>query len=371
MTRVAIVIDSLQLGGAQRLVEAFTSRASEYDIQPVIINLRNSSSPIVLDAIRSSDTKVITVTSNSLFNIKRLRWMIRFLKEQNIEIIQTHLLYANMLGSVAAHFAKIPVVCTLHSTHIEKGWRSKLLKRMEDFCLRHFATRILAVGDIVAAAHHKHYDSRTVDVIPNGIPEPGEIPMQARNRLRNEIVGNDSSSIIITVGRFERPKGYEDMINAFSLLRQKDSNSVLLMVGSGSLKENIQTQIEKLHLNHSVILTGERRDIPQLLAASDIFASSSHREGMPLSLLEAMMAGLPVVATSVGDIPKIVTDEIGLVVPPRQPAMLAAALEELLVDPAKRRDMGKAAKRRALNEYSVDMWMKRHVTLYKEILTSR
>ena len=370
MTRVAIVIDSLKIGGAQQLVSAFAASSSRYDIEPVVINLKDGSPSLILDSIRSTGVKVITTPAAALFDINRLQWLITFLREGNIDIVQTHLLYSNILGSIAAHFANIPVVCTLHSTHIKPGWRWRILNRIEDFCLRRFATRILAVGDMVATAHQGKYGDRAMDIIPNGIPELGEVPAQARDRLRTEITGDGTKPIIITVGRFSSAKGYEDLIDAFHLLRQTDLKSVLLMVGSGSTQDSIRTQIEKLNLNQSVILAGERHDVPQLLASSDVFASSSHREGLPLSVLEAMMAGLPVVATSVGDIPNVVTKETGLIVPPHQPAMLAAALEELLRNPRRRREMGRAARDRVLHEYSVDVWMKRHVKLYDDTIQS-
>lgn len=371
MIRVAIVIDSLQTGGAQKLITAFVSQAPQYGIEPVVINMRKGSSSVICDAIESSGVKVYTVTARSLFSIQRLRWLIGFLKEQQIDIIHSHLLYANILSSVAARLARIPVVCTLHSTHAEKGWRLRLLKSVEDFCLQNFASRILAVGQKVAAAHVGRYRQRSVDVIPNGIPEPEEVPTQTRERLRNELAGGDNSNlIIITVGRFEPSKGYQDMVEAFKLLREKNKKSRLLMVGSGSLHDSIRMQVETLDLKQSVILAGERHDIPQLLASSDIFASSSHREGLPLSLLEAMMAELPIVATSVGDIPNVVTEEMGIVVPPRQPEKLAAALEKLMTSPQRRREMGKAARDRAMHEYSLDVWIKRHVNLYNDVLRS-
>jgi glycosyltransferase involved in cell wall biosynthesis len=236
--------------------------------------------------------------------------------------------------------------------------------------MRHFADRILAVGEKVAAAHRKHYPGRFVDVIPNGIPKPKFPSAQERERLRQEFTGDGSDSVVITVGRFTGAKGYEDMIEAFHLLRQRATNPKLMMVGSGPSVETIKSQIEDLNLKQSVILTGEREDVPQLLALSDVFASSSHREGLPLAVLEAMMAGLPIVATSVGDIPNVVTKETGVVVPPHHPELLADALEDLLKNPQKRHAMGQAGYRRAMNEYSVDAWMKKQLALYHEILVS-
>lgn len=371
MTRVAVIIDTLQTGGAQKLLASFASHATAHGIDLTVINLKKGGTPEISSAIEASGARLITKPSKSLFNLKRLQWLTRFLKEERIEIVQTHLLYANVLGSVAASIAKIPVVCTLHTIYNEKHGRWRLLKRLERLCLRFLATRILAVGEKVAGSHDEYFDDREVDVIPNGIPVTEEIPTQTRNHLRREITNDDSRPIIITVGRMERPKGYEDMILAFKLLREKGLKSVLLMVGSGTLYDSIQSQVEALDLEQSVILAGERHDIPRLLASSDIFASSSHREGLPLSVLEAMMAGLPVVATAVGDIPNVVTEETGLIVPPHEPHRLAAALEDLLQNPSRRRAMGKAARHRALEEYSVDVWMERHVALYDDVIRSR
>ena len=124
-----------------------------------------------------------------------------------------------------------------------------------------------------------------------------------------------------------------------------------------------------MQLDHSICCLGVRSDVPQLLAASDIFVSSSHWEGLPVAILEAMMAGLPIVATAVGDIPKVVTPEAGIIVPPQQPDCLAEALNDLISRPDKARAMGAAASTRATQEYSLDTWMKRHVAVYEEALS--
>jgi len=368
MIRVAVVVDSLKVGGAQRLVSAFASNAAPYGILPVIVTLNRARASVISESIRTAGVKVITLHASSLFDLRRLRRLIKLFRDEQIDLVQTHLMYANILGTLAARIARVPVIATLHSTDVTFGWKPRILKRLEDNFLRRFATRILAVGNTVAETHEGCYGDRKVNVIPNGIPRPEPIQSQARNRLRKEIAGDERSSIIITVGRFTRAKGYEDMIKAFSLLRDKTSKPVLLMVGAGSTAKSIKQRIETLHLSQSVILTGERSDVPQLLASSDVYASSSHREGLPLAVLEAMMAGLPVVATSVGDIPNVVTEETGVIVPPHQPKKLAAALENLLKNPKKREAMGKAAQQRAIDEYSVEAWMKKHLAFYREVL---
>jgi glycosyltransferase involved in cell wall biosynthesis len=369
--RIAIVIDSLRVGGAQKLVSTFVSHASAYDIEPVVIRLREDGASAIMDPIQAAGVQIVTLPAVSLFSYQRLKQLTDLFRSEKIDLVQTHLYYANILGTLAAHRANIPVIATLHSLAIRSGLKNAILQRFEDFCLRRYATRVLAVGNVVADAHQGRYGRQKLDVIPNGIPQPQPVQIQERERLRQEITGNGSKSIIVTVGRFARAKGYEDMIEAFRLIHQKDMNPVLLMVGSGNTVESVKAQLEELDLSSSVILAGERRDVPQLLASSDVFASSSHREGLPLAVLEAMMAGLPVVATSVGDIPNVVTDETGVLVPPHQPQQLANALEDLLRNPEKRQAMGKAARQRAVNEYSVDAWMKKHLALYQNVLANK
>jgi glycosyltransferase involved in cell wall biosynthesis len=372
MIRVAIVIDSLQTGGAQKLLAAFAANAAAYGIEPAVICLREGASPGIINAIQAAGAEVFTVPSKSLFGLKRLKWLLKYFKESKTDIVHTHLLYANILGSIAARLANIPVVCTLHSTQFEQGRRPRwLLPFLEGLCLRNFADRILAVGEKVAAAHRGQYPGRSVDVVTNGIPKPTYPSAQERERLRREMTGDGSDPVVITVGRFTGAKGYEDMIEAFHLLQGRATNPKLMMVGSGPKVGAIKSQIADLNLKQSIILTGEREDVSQLLALSDVFASSSHREGLPLAVLEAMMAGLPVVATSVGDIPNVVTKETGVVVPPHRPELLADALEDLLNNPQKRHAMGQAAYHRAMNEYSIDAWMKKQLALYREVLASR
>ena len=370
MIRVAVVIDSLRVGGAQRLISAYASSADAHGLAPIIITLRKDRTSFIVEPIDAAGIKVISLRAPSLFNLWRFRRLIKLFKEEQVDIVQTHLVYSNILGSLAAHIAGIPVIATVHSIAVRGDLKSKLLKLIENFVLRRYATRILAVGQIVADLNKRYFGNREVDVIPNGIPKPKFPPIQERDSLRREITGDGSGSIVITVGRFTRAKGYEDMIEAFRQLRERASDPKLVMVGSGSTVEKIRNQIEDLDLNQSVFLTGEREDVPRLLAVGDVYASSSHREGLPLAVLEAMMAGLPVVATAVGDIPNVVTEETGVVVPPHHPELLAAALEDLLQNPKKRQAMGQAAYRRAMSEYSVDAWMRKHLALYRQVLSS-
>jgi len=323
-----------------------------------------------LDLLHSAGIEVITLPSRSLLDAGRLRQLIRFLRAGKFDLIHAHLSYANILGCLAGFYTGIPVIATLHSTSHDSGRTSYLVTRLEKAILRYFARRIVAVGYTVADAHKNHLGSRIVNVIPNGVPVPPPISSQARQDLRRTIAGDEQRPVIISVGRFVEAKGYENMIEAFAILHRQDPRPVLAIAGSGRLLDPIKHKISEMQLDQSVHCLGERSDVFHLLAASDIYLSSSYWEGLPVALLEAMMAGLPIVATSVGDIPHVVTPEIGILVPPRRPDLLARALRDLIDAPEKASTMGQAARLRAMQEYSLEAWVEKLISLYDETLRS-
>jgi glycosyltransferase involved in cell wall biosynthesis len=367
--RAAMIIDSLRIGGAQKLVTQFVAAVPRQSIEATVISLQEDPVPANLEIIRSAGAELKIFPSRSLLDVKRLGQLIRFLRAEKFDLIQTHLSYANILGCLAGYFAGIPVIATLHSTGFDPQQKSRLIIRLEEIIVRFFASRILAVGYTVAATFRNRLGSRVLDIIPNGVPAPIDLSPQAKQQLRCEIAGDADRVVIIAVGRFVTAKGYEDLIDAFAILHREDPRPVLVMAGVGKLFETIKGKISALELEDAVHCLGSRNDVPQLLAASDIYVISSHWEGLPLALLEAMMAGLPAVATSVGDIPKVLTPETGIVVPPHEPASLAQALQDLVCAPDQARAMGVAARARAMKEYSLEIWAKRLTSLYEEALS--
>lgn len=368
--RMAIMIDTLRIGGAQKLITMFVSAVARQNIESTVINLRGNADPVTLDLLRSAGVRVMAFPSRSLLDVRRLIRLIRFLRAEKFDLIHTHLSYANILGCLAGHYSGIPVVATLHSTGHDPDRITSLVSRLEKVLLQSLARRIIAVGYTVASTHGAQLRSRTVDVIPNGVQIPNQLSPEARQALRREVAGDEKRLVIVSVGRFVEAKGYEDLIDAFAILHRQDPEPVLIIAGVGRLFETIKKKIADLQLEDSVHCLGERSDVSQLLAASDIYVSSSHREGLPVALLEAMMAGLPIVATSVGDIPNVLTPETGITVPPHKPACLAEALSELVRAPERARLMGSAARVRALQEYSLDTWVHRLTALYRETLNS-
>ena len=368
MMRVAIIIDTLKVGGAQRLVSDFVLAAAAHEIEPTVICLHEEIHPIIADSIRAAGVRLVKFPSPSLLNVNRFMQMVGFLRAEKFDLIHTHLSYSNILGSLAGFFTRRPVIASLHNTDSDTRKRSVRVVRLEAVILRYLARRIIAVGYGVADAFRLRLGSRKVDVIPNGIPASVPITLEARQKLRREIAGDENRVLLIAVGRFVPAKGYDDMIDSIALLHQKHPHCFLAIAGAGRLLDSVKSQISEMQLDDAICCLGVRSDVPQLLAASDIFVSSSHWEGLPVAILEAMMAGLPIVATAVGDVPKVVTPEAGIIVSPHQPDCLAEALDDLINAPEKARAMGNAARARAMQEYSLDTWMKRHIVVYEAAL---
>ena len=135
------------------------------------------------------------------------------------------------------------------------------------------------------------------------------------------------------------------------------------------MRSSIKRSIYSLGLSNRVFLLGERNDVPSILASSDVFVLPSNWEGLPYTVIEAMMAGLPVVATSVGGVPELVEDGVtGFLVPRSDPEALAEALQRLIDDPELRERMGKAGRQKAMCEFTLDRMLRETEKVYEEVL---
>jgi glycosyltransferase involved in cell wall biosynthesis len=166
--------------------------------------------------------------------------------------------------------------------------------------------------------------------------------------------------VVVSVGRLKEPKTFVTLAQALASLDPRSFRGVI--VGDGPDRAAVQEAA-----GTAATLLGERDDVPALLRSSDVFVLSSASEGLPISVLEAMASGLPVVASSVGGVPELV-GEAGVLVPPNDAGALATALAELLADPGRRRALGAAARQRVQDEFRLDDALAAHVDLYERLL---
>lgn len=189
----------------------------------------------------------------------------------------------------------------------------------------------------------------STSVLVHGIVQGGAPPAEGtRQRVRRELGLADDAIVAITVANLRREKDYPNLLEAARLALLENDRLVLLAVGQGPLADEIEALHRRLQLGERVRLLGYRTDVADLLAAADVFILGSAYEGLPVSIMEAMAQGLPVVATAVGGVPEAVTDgETGRLVPPRDPRALAQALTQLAGDSDARLTMSTAARARA------------------------
>jgi len=203
--------------------------------------------------------------------------------------------------------------------------------------------------------------------IPNGV-DIEKFSGLKKAHLRTQLRLKTDDIVLICVGRLAKIKGHELLIEAFGKIKSHYPVK-LLIVGDGPARENIENLITKKRMQNDIELLGIRNDIPDLLNLSDCFVLSSHSEGLSCSIIEAMAAGLPVVATDVGGNCELVRDgRSGYLVSPNDPIAFAEKLRILIEDKAKRKQFGHISLKIAQEKYSIDTMITRYVEIYRAMI---
>lgn len=321
-------------------------------------------------AIEASDPRVVEFFQSKGFQVDSgLPWareispvtdaryflgLFRLLRRHRFDLVQTHTSKSNFVGRLAARAAGVPIVIghchDLYYAIKPQGLRRILYKALEKLAARFQACaifpdeelRFMAVRDGLAR------EGRAFTV-HNSVPwlhEPGDKSERARVRGRLRLIPQQVA--VSFIGRLAPQKDVPSLLEAWAEIAPKDSHLRLVVVGEGPERANLERLAARLGIQDSVHFLGFREDVRELLTASDVFVMPSLWEGQPLSLLEAMAAGLPVVATDIKGIRGTVRNEIeAILVAAGNPAELASALERVTSDPALRAKLGEAARKRA------------------------
>lgn len=262
--------------------------------------------------------------------------LLRFLKKTRPDVFHLHLASPgeSTLPLLASHLAGIPVtIATEHSpTYFPLG--KFYSKRVKIFSQRYVDLNIVLSERSKQFMVHKYgMDPGKMRVVPNGVPIPEKLPIDKSEAVRDSLGIRKNSSVITAISEITERKGIDLLIQAFDLLIQKKLPAQLLVIGEGPLKRQLQKRYRHLEESHDIHFLGYQKDVRPYLSISDLFVLPSLGEELPLSILEAMASGVPVIATDVGGIPEIIEHgESGWLVKPGEVRKLTSALSYLMDD---------------------------------------
>ncbi|HAU32610.1 MAG: Glycosyl transferase group 1 [Desulfotomaculum sp. 46_296] len=330
--------------------------------------------------LASSDFRVIELPIRGelspLSDLRVVRQLISILKDERITILHAHSSKAGLVGRVAAKLAGTPLVLlTAHNSIFYEEWPfwKKSLFAFAERLLNGYTDRLITVSEALRneLIKRERLDQDKVVTIQNGIEtEVFETQVRRCFTLRNLDLPL-SEQVVGMVARLASQKGVTYFLKAAAMLAM-DYKVNFVIIGDGPLHRQLEEEALSLGIKDRVVFAGERHDIPYLLPAFDVFVLSSLTEGLPLTILEALAAGCPVVATRVGGIPEIIRDNVnGLLVEPADPAGLAIAVASLLSDPKKAADMGQAGKALVKEKFTAVVMVRKVEDEYRNLLSNR
>lgn len=366
------VISKLPVGGVENQLLMILGKYDRGKLSPIVCSLSDKGE--IGREIEEAGIEVIPLNKlRHTFDWTMVKDIYNLIKKKNVKIVRTHLYHANLYGRLAARIAKVPcIVASVHDTYTYT-MDKKLHRRIINKCLSRFTDKIVAVSEAVKKDILKYDDisDDKIIVIHNGIDKGG---FQNINRelIRSNLAISPEVQVIGMVGRLSLQKGQKYLLKAVSKIRDRFPKIVLLIVGDGPLRNELESYARSLDIMKNTIFLGSRRDIPAILSSMDIFVFPSLWEGLPSTLIEAMAAGKPIIATDITPNKEIINSEkVGILVPAKNSDALASSIDLLLHNKDLSEDLGKAAKERAFSHFNIKATVDRYTTLFENILRGK
>lgn len=367
--RVLYLLSALIPGGAERLVHSLVQHLDRERMEVHIValsSLRGNPFKAEFDQL-GFPIKVLGATK--MYHPQIYIDLRRYLVENHIDIIHTHLINPDYVGRIVGRSLGIPVISTMHN--VPQDYEREVFYRAlpERITARYLATHLIAVSERIRQMYIEHWGifPHNITTINNGVPMERFLSVPSGVPTRSPGQG----PLITTIGRLTEQKAQHVLLDAARKVLDKIPNVRFMIVGQGKLEQQLKDQAQTLGIAEQVDFAGVRYDIPEILGNSDLFVLSSAWEGLPVSGIEAMAAARPVVLTDVGGVRDLVQQEVnGILVPPDNPGTLAQALIDLLEDEPRRLGMGEAGRAQVRKEFAIELFAKRHEDLYTSIISA-
>jgi glycosyltransferase involved in cell wall biosynthesis len=380
--------------GARKRVLHFIESGGIYGAESVIINLSREMAaggdyePVIGCIVQRDDEAVDLVRVAGSLGVEAHRitisnWRVfldlplaaRFIRRQRIDMIHCHGYKPTVYAFLISMLVRVRVMATCHLWFIDTNapFKMRALIGVEKFLYRHFRAVVAVSEHIRDILLTVGADASRVHLIRNGIVL-SDYDFAARARTPQPVaIGNlgEGEICVLNIARLTEQKAQRDLIAAAVHIKAAGAKLKIVIVGEGELRHELMQQIAAEEVGDVVSLLGFRSDIADLLLRADIFTLPSLDEGMPISLLEAVAAKVPVVVTAVGDIPKLIADGLsGMIVKRRDPAGLARAILALAHDAARRSELAEQAWQRLKASYSSTQMFERYCEVYRKVLTA-
>jgi glycosyltransferase involved in cell wall biosynthesis len=314
------------------------------------------------------DVHVTPIILDHLSDVRGAIRLARTVRQRKIDVLHSHMFRASLFASPIGTLCGVPVI--IETTHVRETWRKGWFKSkfIVDRAVSHLIDRYIAVSEANSRylIGQKGIPEKKVSVIQNGCSIERVDPARAHPEgIRGSLGFSKSDLVLLVMARLEPQKGHRILLQALSLLRAEFPSIRLICLGTGALKDELTKTVRDLGLENIVRFVGFRSNVGDWLAAVDIGVLPSFYEGLPLTAVETLAAGIPLVATAVDGTPEVVIDgETGHLVPPGDPAAMAEAIGRLARQPELRRKFALAGRDRVLKRFTIQRQVEQTSNLY-------
>jgi len=364
------MLDSFGPGGAESLAIPFARNHDRAKYELIVARHGMQGENVIGDDLDRAGVRTFGVGARNLRDVAAFRRLLRFIREERIDLIHAHLTYSSVWAALASRLTGVPAVASLHvapSAAIREATRDRVMQ----FVTNRWAKRVVLVSEALRDSYlEKSGIARDrLAVVHNGIDTARFARDRAttRARLEQELGIPPNVPIAATVSVLRAGKGIEVLLAAID----KVPDALFVIFGDGPMRGEWTALAEQLGVSNRIRWAGFRKDVDELLAGCDLLVHPTLADAFPTVLLESMAAGVPVVASNVGGIPEIIDDGVtGVLVPPANPEALAAAVAALLGDRERSARMADAARAVAKERFSIEAWMRRLDAVYETAMAS-
>lgn len=363
--RVMQLCQSLLTGGLEQMVLSLAMNLPSEQYERSICCLDRAGD--LAEQARRGGVTVFEIAKGGGVKPATILALARLLRKEKIDVLHSHNAGCLIYGAPAAKLARIPVMVHTEHGRMLDEFDKKWLNRAEKFCSR-WVKELVAVSEPTRDAYIKMTGiaRNRVRIIGNGV-DIARFQVPAKATLREELGIKTGDIVVGIIARLSEEKDHPTLIRAFRRVVDTAPNYRLLIVGDGPQRSELESLIQQLGLQHKIILTGSREDVPDILALLDIFVLCSRTEGMPLTLLEAMAAGKTILCTPVGGIPNIIQDgRNGLLFPPGNADKLADLLLKVIRDRTLSTQLRTTTRQDAERKYGIARMVQAYESLYRQ-----